>query len=379
MGSTHDPQPPCHIDRLPVELLEEILRPHAPPRLTFIGNGPPIQEPPVLAAHAVSKRWSELGTPLQWRDLDICIEPGAEGQVVDVDAAFIGRPGVAQACRTLWFTNMASTRRSMDMASCAALLIKSARTLVNVEELVLNYCPRVDLQTLSAFHNLRRLHVVDTDLETSAFPTPLRRLESLSFGNSTFWPPSTLAPDTRLPALRHLSIDTCGVAGATAVTPPLFCDAFLGRLEYIQLEASRIEDVGEVNKIVEHPPRDDLVLLRVRLGEVINSPRTEARHVRVELYIFKDHGYPGVKHLQDLRRMFASFPKLRLALVPKSLWHLPARASDAARRERALIIADAASRAFDIRSYATLSVRNAFSPEFSTWLREEAARRAADA
>ncbi|GAA5855300.1 hypothetical protein JCM9279_001939 [Rhodotorula babjevae] len=376
MSSTHDPQQPCHIDRLPNELLEEILRPPSPPRLSFFGTSSTC-DPSSFPVLRVSRRWKAVGSPLQWRDLVVNLEQDRpDPRVADLDAAFLGRPHIAQACRTVkinWVKGI---------EECTALLGEVSSAFVNVEELVFEGCSPVNLDTLSLFHNLRRLHLEYAYLVVSARPPALCRLTSLSLHHvSVGILGGTFIDISTFPTLRRLSLKGSNLKGATAASHAVFSDVFLRRLEYIQLDVGDLDERrGGCAKIVEHTPPAHLVLLRVLLDGDSDLPVSDALHIRVEPDWDARWGrdvYRGL--MRALSDVLSQLGGLRLALVPDDMWRLPRGASDAARRERETILVEAARRRIDIRTYEKpLLVDAAFSPEFSTWLREEASRRAAE-
>ena len=102
MSTTRNPQQPCHIARLPVELLTKILLNLDPPTIALEFDSSFYEENPLFKVRLVSKQLRAVCEPILYRDLEIDATGAEYKRNLDELASKLqASPERATACRQL--------------------------------------------------------------------------------------------------------------------------------------------------------------------------------------------------------------------------------------------------------------------------------------
>ncbi|GAA5847712.1 hypothetical protein JCM9279_004996 [Rhodotorula babjevae] len=397
-GSSSEPESagnllePCHINRLPTEILIAVLnhldallgRPDSwdrhGHRTTFLGVA------------RVSKRFKMVADPF----VDRCIAVSPSNEVSTLRrVGRDGRSAPAQACRVFRLKDAEGSS-----AGPVLRVGEWAGRLPRVEELSLAFILRGSLSEAAAFSNLRHL-----DLQLCTFgswPTTaaatFSRLTLLKLRHVTFtYAPSADSRSMRatFPSLRQLDIDSCECS-----------DSDVGRLPLIPVEV-----VAQLDALLVRPtdirlPSDSLlrpndfdaghaVLWQGSL-DIPSSPpvRRNVAHVLIKMSSYDKNDLMSTT-LDGRDRIFSQLfilidhlPDLRLLLVPPLLGHhleryaalvppllghhLERYAALVPQREN-IIKSECARRSIEVRTYdAARPLDGLVVPEFLEWRHEQA-------
>ncbi|GAA5893328.1 hypothetical protein JCM8208_004410 [Rhodotorula glutinis] len=378
MSSTHDPQQPCHIDRLPVELITKILhhlealikqldswdiQPH---RKTFV------------RIMCVSKRFKMIATPFVNRC--IVVWPSTELSTL----RRVGRDGTsgpAQACRVLRLHD------AEESAEAVLRVDEWATRLPWVEEVTLEefWSPGC-LSEAAAFSNLRRLdlHLCAFDLWPTTSTATFSRLITLKLSWVSFDHTSGVNDRTAralFPKLRQLEVKASSFRDLPR--RPLLPLEFVQQLDALRVETDdRDLRIGGIIRI------DDLdlghaVLWHYPLCASDPCVTRSVAYLLIELWpdcdiVFESQSTDERNRLfMDLANVVANLPHLRLLLVPPILWHHVERTSAAISQRQSSIKSECERRGIVVRTYdAARPLDGLVVPEFLEWRREQAQEQA---
>ncbi|KPV72187.1 uncharacterized protein RHOBADRAFT_56009 [Rhodotorula graminis WP1] len=387
LGSSGEPKSaehilkPCHIDRLPTEILASILS-HLPPPTIFLHNDRPRLVNAPLVISLVSRRFHAVIRDHLWRRC--AVDAGVTTtSLARAAALFPNAPHLAQDCHELRLFF-----QSVQRTDC---LERWATWMPAVRRLILQAIPRFDLDEAAHFQDLRHLSISFSEivLETGiVFP----RLESLHLGKGTLVPRQPVFNKSTFPALRRIVFAHSHIKPVVQ-NEDIFPNDFLAQLDHVEV-GSYGADAAHYDLLlpVEHLVRRTPILWRLDLNvdpahnmSAFASARPSFLHAHFlilnpldPLFDQSDVATWTERVLVEMRIVLAppSHPHLRLVLVPAYLWypspHNTTAANEAARRAVEDVCA---RRGVVLRTYAARRAEDAAAvPEFLAFLREEAAR-----
>ncbi|GAA5933721.1 hypothetical protein JCM3775_003784 [Rhodotorula graminis] len=386
-GSSGEPESaqhvlePCHIDRLPTEILASILS-HLPPPTILIYENPPRLVNAPLAISLVSRRFHAVGRDYLWRRC--AVDAGVTTtSLAHAAALFRNAPHLVQDCHELKLFF-----QSVQHTDC---LERWATWMPVVRRLTLQAVPRFDLGEAAHFQDLRHLSISFSEivLETGiVFP----RLESLHLGKGTLVPRQPVFNKSTFPALRRIVFAHSHIKPVVQ-NEDIFPNDFLAQLDHVEV-GSYGADAAHHDLLlpVEHLVRRTPILWRLDLNvdpahntSAFASARPSFLHAHFlilnpldPLFDQSDMATWIERVLVEMRIVLAppSHPHLRLVLVPAYLWHPSPHNTTAANEAARRAVEDVcARRGVVLRTYAARRAEDAAAvPEFLAFLRGEAAR-----
>ncbi|GAA5850897.1 hypothetical protein JCM9279_006233 [Rhodotorula babjevae] len=371
MDSTAPATQPCHLDRLPNELINEILQ-H-----TVAADDPPQRRRKLLRLGRCSKRIARLAQRLLWRHVSLS---GVRLPSLRRNQDPLHRVVVAFADLE-WTAGTVKTLEIEHYTGGEPLHLNLfAMALPGVESLKLGNVGKFDLTHTAFFHELRTLSLdkVVPFLSPRQAPIVFTKLVSLDVrGLDLSVDPTAAATFSRttFPALRHLSLRGFPRnAGAVGVFPPLSSD-FIGQLDDLQLDLYDQRNLDARHFPTTTPYSHDRPII-FHCPSLFALKRPFTRSILPVQYLIVDD--PDWIH--TLKTKFARIhllPALRLILVPDfPCFDSPSHfARRVARRASRLAQHGIVLRTFDFDESLSQVVQR----EFVGYLRERAAAAAAAA
>ncbi|GAA5945462.1 hypothetical protein JCM3775_003702 [Rhodotorula graminis] len=387
LGSSGEPESakhilePCHIDRLPTEVLVSILS-HLPPPTIRLTNPPRVDNAP-LTISLVSRRFHAVGRDYLWRGCAVVAEVTSTSHA-RAAAVLRNVPCLTHDCRELEL--LLDTDHDADWTGSWATLFPS------IQRLTLEDVPRFDLAEAAQFRGLRHLSisnvmvVLKTDI---VFP----RLESVHLDMDLLVPRQPFFNKRSFPALRRILVAHSNIEPLIAQNEVVFPIDFLAQLDYVEIagygdDTAYYARLLPVEQLVCRTPilwRLDLIVDRARGAGFLALARSSFLHAHflildpIRTYFNKTDKLAWTERvLVEMRIVLAppSHPHLRLVLVPAYLWHPSPHNTTAANEAARRAVEDVcARRGVVLRTYAARRTENAGAvPEFLAFLREEAAR-----